>query len=68
MGEVVNLRLARKAKARATAETAAAANRAKFGRTPAERRADSNEQARREALLEGARREGPEEDADHTRG
>ncbi|AHE54577.1 DUF4169 family protein [Sphingomonas sanxanigenens] len=68
MGEVVNLRLTRKAKARATAETVAAANRAKFGRTLAERRAEADEQARREALLEGARREGREEDADHTRG
>lgn len=31
MGEIVNLRLARKAKARAESETAAAANRARFG-------------------------------------
>ncbi len=31
MGEIVNLRLARKAKARIESETAAAANRAKFG-------------------------------------
>lgn len=68
MSEVVNLRLARKAKARASAETEAAANRAKFGRTLAERRTDSDEQARREAALDGARRETPREDADHTRG
>lgn len=68
MGEVVNLRMARKAKARVTAQTEAAANRAKFGRTPAERRSDSDEQARREALLDGARREPLEEDADHTGG
>lgn len=31
MGEIVNLRLARKAKARTESETAAAVNRAKFG-------------------------------------
>lgn len=68
MGEVVNLRMARKAKVRATAETEAAANRAKFGRTPAERRIESDEQARRDALLDGARREPREEDVDHTRG
>ena len=32
MAEIINLRRARKAKARATAETTAAANRAAFGR------------------------------------
>ena len=37
MGEIVNLRKARKQKGRKTAEIAAAANRAKFGRTKAER-------------------------------
>ena len=37
MGEVVNLRKVRKQKGRKTAEIAAAANRAKFGRTKAER-------------------------------
>ena len=37
MGEIVNLRRARKARARVDAGTAAAANRAKSGRTKAER-------------------------------
>ena len=37
MAEIVNLRQARKAKARAEKEQAAETNRAKFGRTKAER-------------------------------
>lgn len=37
MAEIVNLRQARKAKARAEKDQAAEANRAKFGRTKAER-------------------------------
>lgn len=37
MAEIVNLRQARKAKVRAEKEQAAEANRAKFGRTKAER-------------------------------
>ncbi len=37
MGDIVNLRQARKAKARAEAEKGAAANRAAFGRTKAEK-------------------------------
>ena len=57
MGEVVNFRAARKAKARAEAETTAAANRAKFGRAKAERLAEEQEAARRAALLDGAKRE-----------
>lgn len=57
MGDVINLRSARKAKARATAATQAAANRAKFGRTKAEKTADAQEKNRAERLLDGARRE-----------
>lgn len=37
MAEIVNLRLARKRKARAESDAVAAANRAKFGLTKAER-------------------------------
>lgn len=40
MAEIVNLRQARKAKARAQKEQAAETNRAKFGRTKAERERD----------------------------
>ncbi|MDG5488292.1 DUF4169 family protein [Sphingomonas sp. FW199] len=57
MGDVVNLRAARKARARATAEATAAANRALHGRTRAERERDAAEAARRERLLDEARRD-----------
>ncbi|MFZ5746454.1 MAG: DUF4169 family protein [Pseudomonadota bacterium] len=57
MGEVVNLRLARKARARIDSAARAAANRAKFGRTRAERDAAQSEEARMRALLDSARRE-----------
>ncbi|WP_294189830.1 DUF4169 family protein [uncultured Sphingomonas sp.] len=57
MGEVVNLRRARKAKARAEAETTAATNRAAFGRTKAEKQRDAVARDRLNATLDGARRE-----------
>ena len=57
MGEVVNLRRARKARARGAAEAQAAANRAAFGRTKAEKQAIADETARRERDLDGTRRE-----------
>jgi len=57
MAEIINLNRARKAKARADAGKQAEANRAKFGRTKAEKDAEAAEQARRDALLDGAKRE-----------
>lgn len=57
MAEIVNLNRARKAKARTDAAKVAEANRAKFGRTKAERSAEAAEQARRTTLLDGAKRE-----------
>ena len=57
MAEIINLRLARKARAREEAERQAAENRAKFGQTKAQKatqRADAERQAR---TLDGARRE-----------
>jgi hypothetical protein len=57
MAEIVNLNRARKAKVRAEATKQAEANRAKFGRTRAEREAEAAERARRAALLDGAKRE-----------
>lgn len=57
MGEVVNLRRARKARARDTAETTAAANRAAFGRSKAERETGAIEAARTERALDAAKRE-----------
>jgi hypothetical protein len=61
MTNIVNLRQARKAKARADKAQTAQENRARFGRTQAQRLADAQEEQRRAALLDGARR-APEED------
>ncbi len=58
MGEVVNLRRARKAAARTANEAQAAANRAAHGRTRAERAATTAETERSARLLDGARLEG----------
>jgi hypothetical protein len=55
MGEIVNLRLARKRQDRARREAEAAANRARHGRTAAEKRLDTLESERRERAQEGAR-------------
>jgi hypothetical protein len=57
VAEIINLRRARKAKARATAETTAAANRAAFGRTRAEKQAAAADTDRRDRALDGAKRE-----------
>lgn len=57
MADIINLRQARKAKVRRDAESAAAANRAKFGRTKAEKQRDAREVARLVSDLEGAKRE-----------
>ncbi|MBA2934709.1 DUF4169 family protein [Sphingomonas sp. CGMCC 1.13654] len=57
MAEIVNLNRARKAKAKAEAGRQAEANRTKFGRTKPERDRDVAEQVRRDALLDGAKRE-----------
>ena len=57
MGEIVNLTRTRKARARAEAAAAASANRAKHGRTAAERENDARAEARRQALLDGAKRD-----------
>ena len=55
MGEVVNLRKWRRARDKAEGEAVAAANRAGFGRTKAEKQRDAAEAAQRRALLDGAR-------------
>lgn len=57
MAEIVNLRLARKAKARAAKATTAAANRAAFGRTKAEKQADQAAVTRLDRQLDGAKRD-----------
>jgi hypothetical protein len=60
MAEIVNLNKARKARAKADAAAEAAANRAKHGRTKAEKAQDRAAEARRQALLDGAKRDDAE--------
>ena len=55
MGEVVNLRLMRKARDRQERDVAAASNRAAHGQTKAERAATTLERARTGRALDGAR-------------
>ncbi|MEZ5667602.1 MAG: DUF4169 family protein [Alphaproteobacteria bacterium] len=55
MADIVNLRQARKRKARAEKERDAAANRARFGRTGAQKACDRMDQERRDRGLDGAR-------------
>ncbi len=55
MGEIVNLRQARKRLERARREAEAAANRVRHGRTAAEKRTDALETERRERAQDGAR-------------
>ena len=57
MADIVNLRLARKAKARSEKDSAAEANRALHGETGAARKARKAQAARAAALLDGAKRE-----------
>jgi Domain of unknown function (DUF4169) len=57
MAEIVNLRQARKARARAEKEALAAANRAKFGRSKAEREAEAAKRDLAEHQLDGHKRE-----------
>ncbi len=57
MGEVINLRLARKAKARGAAARQAAQNRALHGRTRSEKERQQLDAERAARLLDGARRE-----------
>lgn len=57
MGEVINLRQARKARKRAGDERRAEENRAKHGRTKGEKRLAEMARERHEAAVDGARRE-----------
>jgi len=57
MGEVVNFRQARKGLVRRAAEQQAAENRARFGRSKAEKQRDAAEQERIRKELDGAKRE-----------
>ncbi|MFC0632760.1 DUF4169 family protein [Brevundimonas balnearis] len=57
MGEIVNLNRARKTRARAADKSRAAANRAAFGRTRAEREAQVLKDELAARRLDGARRD-----------
>ncbi|EJL24504.1 DUF4169 family protein [Novosphingobium sp. AP12] len=61
MAEIVNLRMARKAKARAAGKLEADAARARHGRTKGERLASEAEVARIDRLVDGAKRENRED-------
>lgn len=62
MGDIVNLRQVRKARARVDKARAADANRVKFGRTKAEKAAALAEQGRLAHRIDGARRTRAEDD------
>jgi hypothetical protein len=57
MGDIVNLRQARKRAARKDREAEAAVNRAIFGRTKAERALQKNEAEKLRKTLDGAERD-----------
>lgn len=61
MAEIVNLRMARKARQRSADKAEAQANRALHGRTRAERSATEAEAARIARNVDGARREKEED-------
>jgi hypothetical protein len=60
MGEIVNLRRQRKANARQEADTCAAENRVRFGRTLAAKQADKAIELKRARDLDGRRLESGE--------
>ncbi|GMM60476.1 DUF4169 family protein [Novosphingobium pituita] len=66
MAQVINLRMARKARARREAEVQAATNRALHGRTKAEKAAQTAARDKAERHVEGHRLEGqsPEREPD----
>jgi hypothetical protein len=57
MAQIINLRMARKAAARGKADASAAENRAKFGRSRAEKAVGTLDTDRARRLLDGAKRE-----------
>ncbi|MGO9674784.1 MAG: DUF4169 family protein [Methylocella sp.] len=68
MGEIVNLRRARKQKARAGSDAEAATNRAKFGASRAEREAATRLRSLEATRLDGHRRAGVDAAADDDAG
>ncbi|WP_294256803.1 DUF4169 family protein [uncultured Sphingomonas sp.] len=61
MADILNLNKARKARAKANAQAEAEANRARFGRTKAEKARDAAETERKVRTLDQAKRETPED-------
>jgi len=57
MAEIINLNKARKAKARAASTAKAVENRAKFGRTKAEKARDDAERARNARTIDESKRD-----------
>ena len=57
MAEIINLRRARKAKEREADATKASENRARFGRTKAEKEIDKAQKLRADRLLDGHERD-----------
>jgi len=57
MADILSLSKARKVKAKAAKEATAAANRAKFGRTKAEKAADEARRSLTEKSIDGHRRD-----------
>lgn len=64
VGDIINLRQARKDKARLDKERTAEANRARFGRTRAQRLADQAHEQKARNALDGAFLEGEGKGAD----
>lgn len=62
MAEIINLRRARKARDRATAEAQAAQNRIEFGRTKAERKLTAAEKTLQATRLDGHRLDAAKDD------
>jgi Domain of unknown function (DUF4169) len=60
MGEIVNLRQARKRRARDEASATAQENRVRHGRTRAQKEADARETEKRQALFDGVRLSPPD--------
>lgn len=58
MADIVNLRLARKRRDRATKDEAAAENRARHGRTKAEKQLDRATADKERSFVDGHRRDG----------
>ena len=64
MAEIINFNRARKAKAAADAAALATANRAKFGRTKAEKTAETARQERLAKTLDDHKRDGASHDGE----